>query len=271
MQNYSAMKISSFFLLLFFFYSCNQSTDISNASDTNKSAISMDIENGKKQVDRPDISENPKIKFSNNISILNETSYAELDTNTLAKKWHALRKDNLYLLWEECSLNLSPEHNPMLDKEGEKTAINVTCDCDEDHETGPMLLIGGIKIPKEHRIPSFISKQKILYPGESELLGDYLIAASGNTKNGQISKYKLTIAGKKNGKDLKQTFLEQDGFDGNMITFYWAGDLDGDEIPDFYMETSHKYSFSERSLFLSSQASENEIIKLVAQKTKYAC
>ena len=265
------MKISSFFFVLFFFYSCNESTDTSNASDTNKSAISMDIENGKKQADRIEIPENLKIKFSNNISILNETTYAELDTNALAKNWYALRQDTLNLLWEECSLNLTLEHNPMLDNKGEKTAINVNCDCDEDHETGPMLLIAGIKFPKGHRIPSFINKQKVLKPGESMLLGDYLIAASGNTENGQISKYKLSIAGKKNGKTIKQTFIEQDGFDGNMITFYWAGDIDGDEIPDFYMDTSHKYSFTEMSLFLSSQASKNELIKLVAQKTKYAC
>ena len=45
----------------------------------------MDIENGKKQSDRIEIPENLKIKFSDNISILNETTYAELDTNTLAK------------------------------------------------------------------------------------------------------------------------------------------------------------------------------------------
>ena len=159
----------------------------------------------------------------------------------------------------------------MLDNKGEKTSINVNCDCDEDYETGPMLLIAGIKFPKGHRIPSFINNQKVLKPGESMLLGDYLIAASGNTENGQISKYKLSIAGKKNGKTIKQTFIEQDGFDGNMITFYWAGDIDGDEVPDFYMDTSHKYSFTEMSLFLSSQASKNELIKLVAQKTKYAC
>ena len=94
------------------------------------------------------------------------------------------------------------DENLYLDNKGEKTAINVNCDCDEDHETGPMLLIAGIKFPKGYRIPSFINKQKVLKPGESMLLGDYLIAASGNTENGQISKYKLSIAGKKNGKTI---------------------------------------------------------------------
>ena len=109
-------------------------------------------------------------------------------------------------------------------------------------------------------------------PGESMQLGNCIIKAFGAIDQyGRITDYQLTITGEKNGENIEQIFLEQAGFDDAMIHFIWAGDIDQDGFPDLYMDISHKYSFSNPALFLSSKAGENELLKLVAEDQLFGC
>ena len=264
------MKLFSFSLTLLLLIACDQA----DSENKKKDITTKDISTKEKKEAIISSSDSKKtemkVHLSDKISILSPITYFELDTTQYHKDWYCLTSDSMRLNWQQTTLNFMPAHNEMTDAKGEKSAVNVSCK-DHVHETNPLFLINGVKFPENHIIKTFSNKRKVLLPGESILLGDYIISASGKTVDNQISNYKLSISGKKNGKTIKQKFLEQDYFDEGMITFYWAGDLDNDGIPDLYLDTSYKYSFSEMSLFLSSTANKGDLIKLVAQKRIFSC
>ena len=144
----------------------------------------------------------------------------------------------------------------------------------EGYDNNPMLLIAGIELSEDVQIDSYKKLKNRLLPGESLQLGQYKIRALGSMEEQNINSiegYQLVISGEKNGATIEQVFFETKFFDDAMVELIWAGDLDQDGIPDLYMDTSHKYSFSNPALFLSSKARDNELLKLVAEISFYGC
>ena len=211
--------------------------------------------------------------ISDVISILASTEYGagDLDPNIENMTWVGLFRNDLdnSIKCYTTKLNTKPIHNPMDDDDGEMSGIRIYC---EGHDKDPILLISGIEIPQDVQIDSYNTLKNSLMPGESMQLGKCIIKAFGAIDQyGQITDYQLTITGEKNGENIEQIFLEEAGFDDAMIHFIWAGDIDQDGFPDLYMDISHKYSFSNPALFLSSKAGENELLKLVAEDQLFGC
>jgi hypothetical protein len=218
-------------------------------------------------------SKTPNSRILDSISIILPTSYnsADLDSTIESKTWVGLFSnvnDNSVTCYKT-KLKMKPVHSPMVDEEGEMSGIKIYC---EGYANDPMLLIAGIEIPENIKIDSYKGLKNRLLPGESMQLGDNTIKALGTMDEyDRVSDYKLLITGFKNGTGIKQVFLEQDHFDDSMIQFIWAGDIDKDGFPDLFLDISHKYSFSNPALFLSSKAGDNELLKLVAEIILSGC
>tara|TARA_B110000483_G_scaffold85558_1_gene105820 strand:- start:139 stop:1302 length:1164 start_codon:yes stop_codon:yes gene_type:complete len=218
-------------------------------------------------------SKTPSSRILDSISIILPTSYnsADLDSTIESKTWVGLFSnvnDNSVTCYKT-KLKMKPVHSPMVDEEGEMSGIKIYC---EGYANDPMLLIAGIEIPENIKIDSYKGLKNRLLPGESMQLGDNTIKALGTMDEyDRVSDYKLLITGFKNGTGIKQVFLEQDHFDDSMIQFIWAGDIDKDGFPDLFLDISHKYSFSNPALFLSSKAGDNELLKLVAEIILSGC
>ena len=215
----------------------------------------------------------PNSSISESIFIILPTSYAseDLDSTIESKTWVGLfsnDKDNSVTCYKT-KLKMKPIHSPRVDDEGEMSGIKIYC---EGYDNDPMLLIAGIEIPENMQIDSYKGLKNRLLPGESMQLGDNTIKASGTVDEcGRVRNYKLLITGIKNGTSIEQIFLEQDHFDDAMIQIIWTGDIDKDGFPDLYLDISHKYSFSNPALFLSSKAGDNELLKLVADIKLFGC
>lgn len=54
-------------------------------------------------------------------------------------------------------------------------------------------------------------------------------------------------------------------------TLFWVGDLDGDNKPDFYLSPWIQENNSEESLFLSSEANKNSLVKKVPSFRTSGC
>ena len=218
-------------------------------------------------------SKTPSSRILDSISIILPTSYnsADLDSTIESKTWVGLFSnvnDNSVTCYKT-KLKMKPVHSPMVDEEGEMSGIKIYC---EGYANDPMLLIAGIEIPENIKIDSYKGLKNRLLPGESMQLGDNTIKALGTMDEyDRVSDYKLLITGFKNGTGIKQVFLEQNHFDDSMIQFIWAGDIDKDGFPDLFLDISHKYSFSNPALFLSSKAGDNELLKLVAEIILSGC
>ena len=207
------------------------------------------------------------------ISIILPTSFdkVDLDSTIVSKTWVGLfsNDNDNSVTSHKTKLKMKPIHSPMNDQEGEKSGIKIYC---EGYPNDPMLLISGIEIPENMKIDSYKGLKYRLLPGESMQLGDNTIKALGTMDEyDRVRDYKLLITGKKNGTSIEQIFLEQDYFDDSMIRFIWAGDIDKDGFPDLFLDISHKYSFSNPALFLSSKAGDNELLKLVAEIILSGC
>ena len=207
------------------------------------------------------------------ISIILPTSFdkVDLDSTIVSKTWVGLfsNDNDNSVTSHKTKLKMKPIHSPMNDQEGEMSGIKVYC---EGFPNDPMLLISGIEIPENMKIDSYKGLKYRLLPGESMQLGDNTIKALGTMDEyDRVRDYKLLITGKKNGTSIEQIFLEQDYFDDSMIRFIWAGDIDKDGFPDLFLDISHKYSFSNPALFLSSKAGDNELLKLVAEIILSGC
>ncbi|MDQ6652952.1 MAG: hypothetical protein M3Y84_09420 [Acidobacteriota bacterium] len=72
--------------------------------------------------------------------------------------------------------------------------------------------------------------------------------------------------------DSQQTLYSLEGC-GNDPVWYllWAGDLDHDGKLDLYVNVTQHYNVSEKRLFLSSQASQGELVKEVAEFITSGC
>ncbi len=72
--------------------------------------------------------------------------------------------------------------------------------------------------------------------------------------------------------DSQQILYSLDGC-GNDPVWYllWAGDLDQDGKLDLYVNVTQHYNVSEKRLFLSSQASEGELVREVAEFITSGC
>ena len=210
---------------------------------------------------------------SDKITILSASRFGkgELDPNIENMTWVGLFRNDLdsSIHCYNTKLNTKPIYDPMSDDEGETSGIQISY---EGHDKNPILLISGLQMPNDVKIESYNILKNSLMPGESMKVGSCTIKASGDIdEHGYITDYQLTITGEKKGVKIEQTFLEQGGFDDAMINFLWAGDIDQDGLPDLYMDISHKYSFSNPALYLSSKADPEKLIKLVADTQVFGC
>lgn len=138
---------------------------------------------------------------------------------------------------------------------------------DDESEIPSVFLFSGITVPENFRVKSFNNIPNRILVGNSTKLGDYILKADGEvTQENQLPlTYRLTIMGSKNEKKIEQVIVDHEFLDDAMTAILWVGDLDGDGIPDMIIDMSPKYSYSTPALFLSSQADDGDILKLVGE------
>jgi hypothetical protein len=72
--------------------------------------------------------------------------------------------------------------------------------------------------------------------------------------------FAVVLSGDGKSQIVHTSYDDSDG----LGTLYWVGDLDKDGKPDFYMDLYVHYNVGNQTLFLSSKAGENELIRQVA-------
>jgi hypothetical protein len=197
-------------------------------------------------------------------------SSGEIDSAILDQNWIGLTRSGNYINFGKALIQLSPIEDPW----GEEGNLDGTKVFNSSGKPAFMYL-SGINDIDGINMEDIISSQPFseLLPGEVFNFGSFTLSATGNydEENNQYSNYKLTLSGMKDSFHIEQEILFQEFFDDAMINFYWIGDLDQDGLPDMLIDTSHKYSYSNPTLFLSSQSHQNTLVKKVAETTRYGC
>lgn len=184
--------------------------------------------------------------------------------------WYGVYKmDTGYMLLPSI-LSVSAVHDPIVDSKGEQSGKAVAV----PGLGKPVFLVSGGRFNQAGPV-------KTLRGVKGDLLSE-----SSYEFDLENAKYRLFVASETKSVErfilpnskliLSNGVLEQEVFSVSECNFciwqvIWAGDLDGDSKPDFYMLLTDHYNVSRNKLFLSSAAENGKLVKEVAEFVTTGC
>jgi len=193
----------------------------------------------------------------------------DITPNSAKLKWKALFKANDKFFIKDADVKFSRTHDGEMDDHSQNTGWLVQC----NEKDSTKLLISGVNDLNTGEINPISLPKTTLLPGEKQEFTysgiNYILYASGKKKDGYIYNYKLFLMATVKGHSFNQLLVAQPFFgeaftDQVLTTIYFAGDIDGDNIPDFLIDTTDALTATAPGLYLSKPAGDKAILKLVA-------
>jgi hypothetical protein len=202
----------------------------------------------------------------------------EVSREDVSRSWYGLfmNKDGYYL--DSTGITTKRVEDPVGDEDGQATGWEVkTINTDTS-----LLLFAGIDgLSKRKIVPAELSKQE-LQPGEKVTFAYngivYTLYATGDRKKDPhssndyfITSYRLFLKATINGAERRQLLASARILDDAMITVLFAGDIDGDTIPDLIINTSWHYNAEAPTLYLSKPADKTQLLKIMGLHVSVGC
>lgn len=128
-------------------------------------------------------------------------------------------------------------------------------------------------IPLDKDFIDLSEKKTFTYNGSS-----YTLYSTGDLKPSEynkdemiISNYKLYLKGYKEGKEINQLLASTPTFDDTMFRVFLIGDIDNDGFPDLVLNTSYHYNLYRPTVYLSSFADKDQLVKVVGLHSSVGC
>lgn len=189
------------------------------------------------------------------------------------EKWLGLFPDEegVYSL-RSVKLDVTRAKDEIVDDDGEMSGKNVQT----KEKSIPVFLLRGADSLKPGEVGHLFGAGDLTVGEEGR---DYVALKNGFNRNfdaGAGNVELKVVRGLVEGKESTAVVLERAGvsqtiyvypFSGDtesVGTLYWAGDVDRDGWPDFYMSLYYHDNVHDKMLFLSSRARQNKIVSLVA-------
>jgi hypothetical protein len=201
----------------------------------------------------------------------------EVSMDDVGRSWYSLfrNKEGYYL--DSTGLIIKSVNDPVADDEGQATGWDIKT----NNTDTSLLLIAGIEgLSKRTIVPAVLSKQKVL-PGEKVTFTYngivYTLYATGDKKKDPdseswpITSYQLFLKATINGVERRQLLVAAREFDDYMVEVLFAGDIDGDTIPDLIIDTSFHYNAEAPTLYLSKPADKTQLLKIVGMHVSVGC
>ena len=198
----------------------------------------------------------------------------EVDKTDAGRGWYGLFMNNEGYYLDSTRIVTKRVEDPT-GEEGSLTGWEVKT----SNSDTSMLLISGVNgLSKRKIVPGTLGKREI-FPGESTTFSyngiTYTLYATGNKGPGGdnyiITSYRLFIKATINGKQRQQLLVAQRAFDDAITTILFAGDIDGDGIPDFIIDTTNHYNGYRPTLYLSKPAGGTQLLKVMGWHVSVGC
>jgi hypothetical protein len=199
----------------------------------------------------------------------------EVWTNFEEDKWFGLFRNGSEYLIKPTKISASRVVDALVDLEGDTTGWKITT---EGSDTS-LLLVAGLDYLTQRQVNVLKLEKSEILPGDSlhfEFMGaQYELTATGiKLSNGdypEYANYKLYLRITKGGTTVTQLLTAKPGFDDAMIDILFTGDMDGDGLLDFIIDTSSHYNAFTPTLYLSKPAASGEILKIVGMHVSVGC
>jgi len=197
------------------------------------------------------------------------------------KDWYGFFKTDSGYVIESVNVLTNACYDVVLDHPGDTTGVSVSI----EHALNPIIIIQCSKKLTTGLVPTTFSKKSSLEPGKPVFLGglqradSYTLAALGEVTDEDfrepgdllILNYSLKLFGRVD-EPKKQIIVEYNrlSYDG-MPSVIWSGDLDRDNKLDLLLDVRNHYNITHYALYLSSEADDNKLLKLVAELILRGC
>ena len=207
-------------------------------------------------------------RFSARVLTVGTFHHDEVEDNAGRLNWFGLFRDKEGYYLKRTEIKTIKVHDPVLDDENEKTGWRVTT----NNKDSCIILIELLPYLADRAVQSVNLSKKHIFPGDTlaftYLRIDYTIFSTGDKKQNtqqqegnNISNYKLYLQAVIEGENRKSLLVAHPNFDDQMVTFIFAGDIDGDSILDLIIDTSRHYNVTSPTLYLSRPADKKEVVK----------
>lgn len=234
------------------------------------------------KTDREFLAEGELVKSKKKIEILLPTQYRKENgypKNTDKKDWYALYFDEKSNVWKTentiLTLNYGMDNcvgDSVMIIENFKNALLFIRGLNELNETPLTALSNKMLLPDRnlsfelsgksyqfYAVGNYMDENENYLPTEVQKL-----KSEEELKENSIGFYQLSFSHKDGAIQLIAT-KEKIQSDGNTPRLLWAGDLNGDELPDLIIDIADWYESREIQLFLSDDKNNNQVLEKIAE------
>lgn len=194
------------------------------------------------------------------------------------RSWHAIFQNSNGYYVDTARVVIKRAHDPLADEEdGKLTGWQVST---ANSDTS-ILLFAGVNGLEKRQIKEINLRKKEIQAGESVTYTyngiTYTLYATGAKVQEEpgapvtVHNYRLFIKAIINGTERTQMLVAAREFDDRITRIIFAGDIDGDNIPDLVIDTSYHYNATIPALYLSKPANSNEVLKLMGWHVSAGC
>lgn len=207
----------------------------------------------------------------------------ETSPEMVNKGWFGIFQDRGKYYIAPTTLTIRKAYDVVLDDDEHDSSKWTGWEVKTSHIDTSLILISGAPHLSSHEIKiiplergDFVepnAETTFIYNGSS-----YTLYATGDLKPAEynkdemiISKYKLYIKGYKDGKEINQLLASTSTFDDAMFRVLLIGDIDNDGFPDLILNTARHYNMYRPTVYLSSFAEKDQLVKVVALHESVGC
>jgi len=210
-----------------------------------------------------------KGKFDAEILSVGTLHGEEVSANAAAKKWFGFFQysDKTYEL-QETKLSFTRVVDQVLgESEEDASAVKIQVEDGQQKQGAVIALIEGLDCLK-----AGISDKLDWYPPKLDSGESYTFMFQNQPYTlSAVGMYELFLESEKDGKMVKTLLASTPFFDEGSIGILFVGDIDQDGQIDLILDNSPKYNAFTPTVYLSSVAGENELVKVVGMGLFVGC